>query len=113
MTETAILTGPERRRRWREADRLRIVEETCAPGGSISEVARRYDISRSRIYAWRREFRVAQNPTFFPVVVPDADSQSGPEAETALVLDFPDGRRLRIAASAPPALVAAALKAAR
>jgi transposase len=55
MTETAILTGPERRRRWREADRLRIVEETCAPGGSISEVARRHDISRSRIYAWRRE----------------------------------------------------------
>jgi transposase len=88
MTETSILTGPERRRRWREADRLRIVEETCAPGGSISEVARRHDISRSRIYAWRREFRVAQNPTFFPVVVPGADSQSGPEAETALVLDL-------------------------
>ncbi len=113
MAETAILAGPERRRRWREADRLRIVEETCAPGGSISEVARRHDISRSRIYAWRREFRVTQNPTFFPVVVPDADRQTEREAEAALVLELPDGRRLRIAASAPPAWVVAALKAAR
>lgn len=31
--------GPERRRRWTSAEKLRIVEESLAPGASVVEVA--------------------------------------------------------------------------
>ncbi|MGO9869972.1 MAG: IS66-like element accessory protein TnpA [Rhodomicrobium sp.] len=109
----AILTGPERRRRWSEAERLRIVEEACAPGARVADVARRHEVSRGLIYTWRREFRRLSAPVFVPAIVTDDVPASGAMAEASIVLELPDGRRLRIAASAPPALVVAALRAVR
>jgi transposase len=35
----AILSGPERRRRWTQAEKLRLVEETVAPEANIAEIA--------------------------------------------------------------------------
>ena len=43
-----IITGVERRRRWRLEEKLRIVAETEQPGAGIAEIARRYEISRIR-----------------------------------------------------------------
>ena len=43
MTVT-VLSGPERRRRWTTAEKLRIVQESLAPDAIINEIARRYDI---------------------------------------------------------------------
>src|SRR5260221_3909810 len=50
-----ILTGPERRRRWSEEEKLQLVEEACRPGHSVSQVARQRGINASQLFAWRRQ----------------------------------------------------------
>ena len=50
-----IITGPERRRRWSEEEKLRLVEEACRPGCSVSQVARQRGINASQLFAWRRQ----------------------------------------------------------
>ena len=50
-----IITGPERRRRWSEEDKLLLVEEACRPGHSVSQVARQRGINASQLFAWRRQ----------------------------------------------------------
>ena len=43
-----IITGVERRRRWRVEDKLKIVAETEEPNACFAESARRHEISRGR-----------------------------------------------------------------
>lgn len=57
MTTVTVLSGPERRRRWTSAEKLRIVEESLAPGASVVEIARRHDVHRNLVTAWRRQAR--------------------------------------------------------
>src|SRR5690242_19458598 len=52
-----VLTGPARRRRWSASEKGRIVAETLAPGGSVSEVARRWQVRPQQVFTWRREAR--------------------------------------------------------
>ncbi|WP_410469828.1 transposase [Bradyrhizobium sp. 33ap4] len=42
-----VLGGLERRRRWSQDDKARIVEETLAPGAKVTEVARRNGVAAS------------------------------------------------------------------
>ena len=53
----AILSGPERRRRWTQAEKLRLVEETLAVEANIAEVARRHDVHPNLLHTWRRQAR--------------------------------------------------------
>jgi transposase len=53
-----LITGAERRRRWSDEDKARIVVESFAPGANVSEVARRNGLSPQQLFAWRREARV-------------------------------------------------------
>lgn len=71
-----IITGVERRRRWRDEDKLRVLAEAEQPGARTSEVARRHDISRGLLWYWRRQLRQgrlavpsAPGPVFLPVQV--------------------------------------------
>ena len=52
-----VLVGVERRRRWSDAGKLAIVEEVGIDGLSVSDAARRHDITRQHIYQWRAELR--------------------------------------------------------
>src|SRR5215510_12831507 len=52
-----ILTGPERRRRWSEEEKLQVVEEACRPSHSVSQVARQRGINPSQLFTWRRQAR--------------------------------------------------------
>ena len=52
-----IITGVERRRRWRIEDKLRIVAEAETPGAIISHVGRRHHISRGLLSNWRQQVR--------------------------------------------------------
>ncbi len=52
-----IITGVERRRRWRREDKLRIVAEAGAPGACFAHVARRHEISRGLLWNWRQQVR--------------------------------------------------------
>ena len=45
-----IITGVERRRRWRLEDKLRIVAEAERPGARFAAVARRYEVSRGLLW---------------------------------------------------------------
>jgi transposase len=48
-----VLGGVERRRRWSRDDKMRIIEETLAPGAVVTEIARRHGISTSLVFTWR------------------------------------------------------------
>ncbi len=48
-----ILTGPERRRRWSDAEKLSILSEADQPGVTVTMVAARRDVTRQQIYSWR------------------------------------------------------------
>src|SRR5690242_12151406 len=52
-----VLIGPERRRRWSDEQKARIVAESVLPGAMVSQVARRHDVLPSQIYAWRKAAR--------------------------------------------------------
>ena len=49
-----VLGGVERRRRWSRDDKMRIIEETLAPGAVVTEIARRHGIATSLVFTWRR-----------------------------------------------------------
>ena len=44
-----LITGSERRRRWSDDDKARIVVESFAPGANVSEVARRNGLSPQQL----------------------------------------------------------------
>ena len=116
-----IITGVERRRRWRVEDKLRIVAEAERPGARFVEVARRHDVSRGLLWLWRDQVRrgvlVAEPPPVFtPVRVvadPPAPAPNGAAAparpapprrvEAAAVdgrieIALPDGTVIRVGA---------------
>ena len=70
-----IITGVERRRRWRDEDKLRIVAEAEAPGAVLAAVARRHEVSRGQLFEWRRQVQRGELaaapmvPEFMPVRV--------------------------------------------
>jgi len=67
-----VLLGPERRRRFTDEEKLRILEETTRPGMSVSLVARRHQIHASVLFRWRARFLdkpQAAEPVLLPVQV--------------------------------------------
>src|ERR1700694_4985938 len=109
-----VLGGVERRRRWSQDDKMRIVEETLVPGAKVTEVARRNGIAASVVFTWRRQARTVEKvgPRFAPVqiaaaergeqaakVVPEADRRVRPVpvARTGLIeIDFGNRGRVRV-----------------
>ena len=51
--EVLSVSDTGRRRRWTDDEKVRIIEESYRAGASLSEVARRHDVSRSQLYDWR------------------------------------------------------------
>lgn len=109
-----IITGVERRRRWRVEDKLRIVAETERPDACFAEIARRHEISRGLLWNWRSQVRRGKliqcsAAGFLPVqvvheaVAPDLPPRSlirsvkpaaGPDGKIEITL--PDGSHLRV-----------------
>ena len=122
-----IITGVERRRQWRDEEKLRILAELDEPGVKFSAVARRHDISRSLLWQWRDARRrgrlVAETPAFVPLQVvpelpaPEAREGSDPtrcvgppdldsEPDERIEIVLPDGTAVRVTAT----ITAAALR---
>ena len=87
-----VLGGLERRRRWSQDDKARIVEETLVPGAKVTDVARRNGVAASVVFTWRRLARTVEKvgPCFAPVQIAAAEAveeNSKPSSE--------DDRRMR------------------
>jgi transposase len=125
MGQVTVFSGPVRRRRWSEEERLRILSEAFAPGACVAEVCRRHDISSALIYTWRRKLLDAEAardgdapealpaPVFAEAVMDDSAAVTSAAEPPAMIIDLPRGKRLSIYPAATPSLVAAALKALR
>jgi transposase len=68
--------GRRGRRRWTAEQKQQIVEETRAPGASVSVVARRYDINANLLFKWKRHDETGglgvpppESPEFVPIGV--------------------------------------------
>ena len=119
MGQVTVLAGPERRRRWGEAQRLQILAEAFSPGACVAQVARQYDISTGLLYTWRRKFCQPADASlasssleagFVEAVVVEDERLDQKMAQPAVIVDLARGR-VSLFASATPALAAAALKA--
>lgn len=81
----------ERRRRWSEEDKRRIVAETFEPDASVSSVAKRHGLHPGQVFGWRRALRdgafgrdsAQRSAAFAPVVIqePPATSPRLPASE--------------------------------
>ena len=110
MSRVEVMSGPERRRRWSEEQKLAIVTEAFAPGASVSAVARRTDIVPGQIYRWRRELRSAM--AGFAEVVVSPPPGERPEADVAVVeVALAADIRVRIPVTTPADLACAVIKA--
>jgi transposase len=107
-----IISGVERRRRWRAEDKLRIVAEVEASGACFAEAARRHDVSRGLLWNWRRDARRGQlagraagaEPMFLPIQLLDPAPAAMGRSETTpprqpdnrVEITLPDGTGLRV-----------------
>ncbi len=122
-----VLGGLERRRRWSQDDKARIVEETLAPGAKVTAVARRNGVAASLVFTWRRQARTSEQvvPSFGPVQIaatkaeepskflPAGDSRgrSVVAARIGLIeIDLGNRRRIRVDAHVAPEALARVLE---
>jgi transposase len=104
-----VLGGVERRRRWSRDDKMRIIEETLAPGAVVTEIARRHGIATSLVFTWRRRARLATvapaGPRLVPVQVAAAESVESIQAPAAIParkrrgvieIELGDGKRVSV-----------------
>ena len=49
-----VIRSVQRRRRWSAEEKAAIVQETYAPGMSVSLVARRHGVAPNQLFRWRR-----------------------------------------------------------
>ena len=115
MTTVTVLSGPERRRRWTMAQKLRIVKESLAAGVNIAEFARRHDIHPHLLHVWRKQARTGllSEPSdgearFAQVTVASSTEAVHPptnEASEAAVVEvlLRNGRVLRLTERVAPA----------
>ena len=121
MGRMTLISGAERRRRWSDQDRARILAAISEPGAVIAEVARREDVCTSLVFKWRREMRQAAEADacgFSPVIIeaapaaPSSSTSSSCSGSAVIEVELKEAR-VRIRAGAPSSAIAAALKALR
>src|SRR5580704_3315432 len=81
---TVVETG--RRRRWRDEEKIRIVEESLRGHHQGSATARRHGIAIEQIFSWRKAYREGRlgkqsSPGFVPaVIIPEVGTSPAPPA---------------------------------
>lgn len=100
-----VLLGVERRRRWTDEAKLAILSEVGENGWTVTDVARRHDVTRQHIYQWRREMRrkglwpMPDVPVFLPVEMAGAPEEAATTDSSGAVVEITvmlhNGRQLR------------------
>lgn len=109
MGRIEILTGRERRRRWSDEEKLRMLAEAEDEGVALAEVARRHDVHPQQLYAWRSMVRNASArsvPTFLPVEIAEPPSPEPPPERRrrgrTVEVTLRNGRKLRVDSEIAP-----------
>jgi len=113
MATVTVLSGPERRRRWTSAEKLRMIEDSMAPGARVSDVARRHDVHPNLLHLWRRQARAgvlsrADECRFAPVAIVSVDGAvvspcTAMRVEPVIEVVLRNGRVLRVPEGVAPA----------
>ena len=114
----------QKKRFWSDDEKVSICAQTCAPGVSVAQVARRYAMNTNLIHKWLRDPKfapdreivddeVAETPCFLPVEIVDRSQtkDTAPTADTkpaqsAIEIDIAGGHRLRIIGGYDPEALA-------
>jgi transposase len=123
-----VITGPERRRNWPDAEKIAIVAKALESGVNVSEVARQHDLNPQQLFGWRKRWRAeaealieAQRspatPMFAPVVIDAGSPLPPPVAATSVdagTIEISIGvAKVRIHGAADAKTLAVVLKALR
>jgi transposase len=104
----------QKKRFWSDEEKVSICAQTCAPGVSVAQVARRYAMNTNLIHKWLRDPKfapdpeivddeVAETPCFLPVEIVDrpqtkdtAPTADTKPAQSTIEIDIAGGHLLRI-----------------
>lgn len=98
-----VIVGVERRRFWPDEMKLSILREVGVGGATVTDVARRHDVTRQHIYQWRRQMKdkgLWPEPEGITFLALDASEQSAasvpkPDNGSPAEIGFANGRTLR------------------
>ncbi|HEU4927459.1 MAG TPA: transposase [Vicinamibacterales bacterium] len=102
------------RRRWLREQKLAILAEVDAPGGSVSEVARRHGLHTSLLFRWRRDLAkrtrsasASPEQSFLPVRLPppSVPALPAPVRSGTIEVVLAGGRMLRVGADVDTAVL--------
>jgi transposase len=111
MGHAELLTGAERRRRWSDDERERILSAAFAPGAVVSRVARHFGVSSGLIYTWRKATMAGiSGPAFLPARLADTPAFL-PQSAAAITITLPSGVVVTVPSGVPNELVATVLRA--
>ena len=116
----------QKKRFWSDEEKVSICAQTCAPGVSVAQVARRYAMNTNLIHKWLRdpkfapdlkvaEEQAAPEPCFLPVEIVDRpvieEPDPGPAANATsghnmIEIDIAGGHQLRIVGGYDPEALA-------
>lgn len=118
------ILGMERRRFWRDEDKLEIVMSVGIDGATVTQVAQRHEVTRQQIYAWRHDLKKKglwspdAGTLFYPLDMPV--TAGVPAAQPTVVETSPPvavelrlngGRSLRFDSTVDPAALTALIRA--
>jgi len=99
-----------KRRVWTADEKRMVCAQTRAPGVSVSQVARRYDVNANLVFTWLRDPRFAsgesaeESARFLPVEIVEGHECRAPVAggESRIEINLAAGHSLRITGSYDP-----------
>ena len=113
MTAVTVLSGPERRRRWRAVEKARIVEESLSAGATVAAVAQRHTVHPNLLNHWRRQAKraaAAGGLKLLPVTVSGSIGTPG-RAAGSIEIELGDAVRVRVDAAVDEAALGRVLRA--
>jgi transposase len=109
ISRAEVITSVERRRRWSQAEKERLVAASIEPGANVSEVARGAGVHVSQLFRWRKELCKQSEASVAPLVpveiIPssrpgDAEPSSGPargrRSQGIIEIELDGGHRVRV-----------------
>jgi transposase len=117
--QVEVITSVQRRRRWSQAEKERIVAAALEPGAVASDVAREAGIHSSQLFRWRQQLceRAPMPAAFQPVTIAPQPEIAAlpaptPAAEPAgtVEIKFADGGRMRIIGAVNASMVSALIR---